>query len=610
MKKCAPKTYIKVTLYMPNPGELLVRIQIQSASSVMSEGKRTRSRAALLSSEEADVTSDLPVQKKGTPADVSAYELERQENIRRNEQFLASLGLNSVKSALSASVPVKVAPKKKAVAVKKVQNDAPLRRSGRVTIDKLQEEVANLSKNGDSEALAAKQKELDEMLNKKQEGSYQVALDSAYERQDWKRLSADPVPLSELSYDTEKYNEAQAKADLSDLLQSLRGVQDTSTKKKKAAADRKLAEYTEALRGLSICNSEVAKLTENRITSVCFHPASDKLVVLAGDKSGNLGLWDVQKTESSDISGVYKYQPHVSNIARIHAPVWRPTAVYSTSYDGTIRHFDVTKEHFSLCFQAPEDLDGFYFTEADFLHDQADCMYVSTSDGCAALIDFRASASSYAWKRECSSGYKLNSIQQHPTSPHLIVTSERTAISLYDVRKGSSSSSAALKPLTTLLGHTHSINAAHISPDGEFLVSVSQDHTIRTWRNFLQPPVEADCVVTRHDNNTGRWLSTLRPTFDPKHANAFLLGCLLQPRRIEVFAPVITSTMGSPSAVGKATGRQKIKAEGGDAYTLNLLCYLQDDELGSVCSRNAFHPSLDVIAGGNSSGRVHIFRKE
>lgn len=40
----------------------------------------------------------------------------------------------------------------------------------------------------------------------------------------------------------------------------------------------------------------------------------------------------------------------------------------------------------------------------------------------------------------------------------------------------------------------------------------------------------------------------------------------------------------------------------------NILCNLSDPEvLGSVCSLNVFHPTQNVLVGGNSSGRVHVF---
>ena len=40
----------------------------------------------------------------------------------------------------------------------------------------------------------------------------------------------------------------------------------------------------------------------------------------------------------------------------------------------------------------------------------------------------------------------------------------------------------------------------------------------------------------------------------------------------------------------------------------NILRNLSDPEtLGSVCSLNVFHPTQNILVGGNSSGRVHVF---
>ena len=35
--------------------------------------------------------------------------------------------------------------------------------------------------------------------------------------------------------------------------------------------------------------------------------------------------------------------------------------------------------------------------------------------------------------------------------------------------------------------------------------------------------------------------------------------------------------------------------------------FRHEEHLGSVCSLNVFHPTRNIIAGGNSSGRVHVF---
>ena len=47
------------------------------------------------------------------------------------------------------------------------------------------------------------------------------------------------------------------------------------------------------MQSLEITEGHVAKLVPHRIFSMAFHPAKYKTLVLAGDKWGNLGIWDV-----------------------------------------------------------------------------------------------------------------------------------------------------------------------------------------------------------------------------------------------------------------------------------------------------------------------------
>jgi hypothetical protein len=60
-----------------------------------------------------------------------------------------------------------------------------------------------------------------------------------------------------------------------------------------------------------------------------------------------------------------------------------------------------------------------------------------------------------------------------------------------------------------------------------------------------------------------------------------------RPRKVELFTPQLTPN--------------------GGVDLINAV-NITADYLASVCSRNAFHPVLNLIAGGNSSGRVHIIR--
>jgi len=198
-------------------------------------------------------------------------------------------------------------------------------------------------------------------------------------------------------------------------------------------------------------------------------------------------------------------------------------------------------------------------------------LFVSRSDGYVSLIDFRMSSGSrtgsrfgYAWT--CDMGYKVQSVQHWPTDEHLLLTanagsgeatgSSAGTMNVWDIRylstasaTGSSSDSGSKSqklPATvaTFAGHAKSINAAYASPDGKYVLSVSQDNTIRCWdvqhavsvaagrsgkggggsgsNGGKKPPAKATQAQavpyssTAHDNHTGRWLSTFRPTWDPK----------------------------------------------------------------------------------------------
>lgn len=91
-----------------------------------------------------------------------------------------------------------------------------------------------------------------------------------------------------------------------------------------------------------------------------------------------------------------------------------------------------------------------------------------------------------------------------------------------------------------------------------------------------------------HDNQTGRYLAVFHAKWDPKTTNSFVIGSMARPRQVEVYST--------------ARGEKGKKAQ------CTRVMSLQGDELGSVQSRNCFHPRLDAVMCGNASGRVHVFR--
>jgi WD40 repeat protein len=130
--------------------------------------------------------------------------------------------------------------------------------------------------------------------------------------------------------------------------------------------------------------------------------------------------------------------------------------------------------------------------------------------------------------------------------------------------------------------HDRSVNCAYFSPQGEHLVTVCQNNYVYLYdtKSPTKASIEKPTLSIPHDNHTGRWLTKFHAAWDPKQSKQFVLGCMLHPRRIQIF---------------DATRKRPIQE-------------LTSDFFNSVHSINAFHPILPLLTGGNSSGRLCLWR--
>jgi WD40 repeat protein len=460
----------------------------------------------------------------------------------------------------------------------------PSRRSQRTTLEKSKSDISDYS---DNYPKFENKSELNEVRAAEESVSL-FARDATWSSWDSKKK----IGEQEYSLESDRDNLDSDKLLKSDYSNNLVKKMSGRSIKKGCTSSRisieSLEEQKKTFSKLSIANDEVAKITESRITSVWIHPGSDKLLVAAADKDGHLGIWDI----SNKNNGISKFKPHTAHVTKLHTYSNDPSKLYSVSNDGTINTFDLGKNISLTAFSAPNRKSELKSLNDASFSSEGNTIYVGNTDGTVGLIDFRSKKNSYEWCFE-TQNTKVNSVQQHPYNGNLLITSGMSAggvINIHDLRKAGPS----WTPMKTLNEHSKSINAAYCSPDGEFIISVGQDSTVRTWRNFTNPDEEILWTAMRHENHTGRWLSTLKPAFDPKTSATFVLGCMERPRRIEIFSPYDTIHDSSDSS--------------NDQFSLNLLTAIYNDNLASVCSRNCFHPLLDIIVGGNSSGKVHILR--
>ena len=157
-------------------------------------------------------------------------------------------------------------------------------------------------------------------------------------------------------------------------------------------------------------------------------------------------------------------------------------------------------------------------------------------------------------------------------------------VRLFDLRKfGDSRSSRKKKGPTPFATQSagKSVSSAFFSPSGNSLLSTHfADKLDLTDDAHLQKGLMKPTHPIRHNNRTGRWLTTFMATWHPT-LDIFVSGSMSQPRCMEIF---------------NSSG--------------DLLRAVTGESLSSVMSRCCFHPSTDklIMVGGNSSGRMVAVR--
>ena len=148
-----------------------------------------------------------------------------------------------------------------------------------------------------------------------------------------------------------------------------------------------------------------AKVTPDRIYAITSHPSEHSIIVSAGDKSGHIGIWNVNQKDivENGADGVYLFKPHKGAVSQLE---WNKggSSMFSFSYDGTVREFDSHRCNFRQIFATYDDSQKFkdkcgygldqgynYWLQYGCLDPRNDkCMFFSTSLGSIIHVDLRA----------------------------------------------------------------------------------------------------------------------------------------------------------------------------------------------------------------------------
>ena len=345
---------------------------------------------------------------------------------------------------------------------------------------------------------------------------------------------------------------------------------------------------------LGLTDETVAKVVPRGVTHLDvapYHPDGPVLVA-AGDKDGNVGLWRVDADEDAAATaertddeegdgsedGVLFFKPHGSYVCHLK---WGRGGLggklVSCAYDGVVRALDAEKAAFLELFASEDDDE---FSACDVSADGRE-MHLVDNHGNYHRVDVRAGklAAPAVQLHE----KKINTVHLEPGAERAIATScgDQT-VCVWDVRR----TGKGAKPLSRLQ-HGKSCQAAYWSPDGAgHLLTTCYDDLLRVWRpaggkGATAGAVDEDpksALKIRHNNQTGRWVLPFRAVWTPG-SDGVVVGSMR--REVEIF----------------------------DAKTGALAAKLSDaDRMTAIASRFAVHPSRNLIAAGTASGRVHIYR--
>lgn len=538
-------------------------------------------------------------------ADQSDFEKQRLANIAERDALLKKLTQEAQQAGLYSKPPSTTQAKqnkqkKKQTPAKKVKREVevvPRRTSSRLAGIQADSEVAK--RKADEEYEAAKE----EARVKRQRRTDDLVLGDIIVNGDLKGNFGTDVLLKGVAKPYERTFDAE-------------DVKDTT--------DKELKSLRQKMSNLEIWDAwepNRIKITPERIYSMSFHPTASKPIAFAGDKLGNLGIVDGSqkrdigvKWEDGEDVGVKKEQsdsadedeeddpdpvittikPHTRTISAMHTHPSKATILYTASYDSSIRGIDLEKQTAVEIYGPTDREEDEPVSGIDMATTDPNVIYFTTLNGAFGRHDTRESAAAtelYQLSEKKIGGFSLN-----PLAPHYVATASLDRfMRLWDLRK-------ITKKLPTLVGEYESrlsVSHAAFNSAGQVATS-SYDDTIKihsfgvgshggtdalesmqTWKigYQLDEDVMKPETVVRHNCQTGRWVTILKPQWQRHPQDGIQKLCIGNMNRfVDVYS---------------ANGEQ--------------LAQLGGDGITAVPAVAVFHPTQDWIAAGTASGKLCLW---
>lgn len=440
---------------------------------------------------------------------LTEYERRRLENIKRNDEMMASLKIQSRLSELSA-VSKSSREEKKKKTYKRSSEKKPSSESAPIVIRRslrargMPPDSSGLPKDFDESPVKKKSKMMMEMSTKQPEGPFirgPLTMSDAYQGDDsYRPFIGKFTSLATNGDQNSSDGKRRSVRVRSSSNLNLNDHGSDMSYSSRVRFERSKLEDPVDLGSLRLESENIARVVPGRIMVVRFFPTTDMRIVVAGNKYGNLGFWDLNaEGEEEDGNGIFLFQPHSAPVSGISVHPFSLSKMYTSCYNGLLRVMDIEKEMFELVYSSDSGSELFSLSQQP---NNANSIYFGEGQGGLNMFDGRAGKICSSWSLHDG---RINSVDFSAAATNLMATSSTDGLAcIWDLRKMDVKQPKS-KVLRTL-HHKRAVHSAYFSPSGNCLATTSVDDSI----GVLQGANFEDMFKIHHDNWTNRWISSFR----------------------------------------------------------------------------------------------------